>query len=173
MNELLRRRLECGCSQAAVCRAARVHPGDYVLMEKGKCSPFALGRWSTDARRLAHFYACTPEDLFPAHVREHPAGLAEVMELDERAKNALTATAEHFLDYLELSSVIKRVLATLTPREERVLRMRFGLDGQCAHTRAESGQDFEVSSERIRKIEAKALCKLRHPSRAKLLKAFL
>ena len=173
MTELLRRRLGCGCSQAEICRAARVHPGDYGLMEKGKCSPFALGRWSTDARRLAHFYGCTPEDLFPTHVHEHPAGLAEVMELDERAKNALTATAEHFLDYLELSSVIKRVLATLTPREEKVLRMRFGLDEQCAHTQAEVGQDFEVTRERIRQIEAKALRKLRHPGRAKLLEEFL
>ena len=67
----------------------------------------------------------------------------------------------------------RRVLATLAPREERVLKMRFGIGERANHTLEEVGQDFEVTRERIRQIEAKALRKLRHPSRSKRLKAFV
>ncbi len=66
-----------------------------------------------------------------------------------------------------------RVLATLTPREEKVLRMRFGIGEKSDHTLEEVGQDFSVTRERIRQIEAKALRKLRHPSRTKRLKSFV
>jgi RNA polymerase primary sigma factor len=94
----------------------------------------------------------------------------------------------HLGDFIEdkgvvspLEAVIKanlteqtaRVLATLTPREEKVLRMRFGIGEKSDHTLEEVGQDFEVTRERIRQIEAKALRKLRHPSRAKKLKSFV
>ncbi len=74
---------------------------------------------------------------------------------------------------INLSEQTRRVLATLTPREEKVLRMRFGIGEKSDHTLEEVGQDFFVTRERIRQIEAKALRKLRHPSRAKLLKAFI
>jgi len=67
----------------------------------------------------------------------------------------------------------RRVLATLAPREERVLKMRFGIGERANHTLEEVGQDFEVTRERIRQIEAKALRKLRHPSRSRLLKSFV
>ncbi len=72
-----------------------------------------------------------------------------------------------------LSDQTARVLATLTPREEKVLRMRFGIGEKSDHTLEEVGQDFAVTRERIRQIEAKALRKLRHPSRAKRLKSFV
>jgi len=67
----------------------------------------------------------------------------------------------------------RKVLATLTPREEKVLRMRFGIGEKSDHTLEEVGQDFFVTRERIRQIEAKALRKLRHPTRARKLKSFL
>jgi RNA polymerase primary sigma factor len=72
-----------------------------------------------------------------------------------------------------LSEQTARVLASLTPREEKVLRMRFGIGEKSDHTLEEVGQDFEVTRERIRQIEAKALRKLRHPSRSKKLKSFV
>ncbi|WP_268808675.1 RNA polymerase sigma factor RpoD [Pseudobacteriovorax antillogorgiicola] len=66
-----------------------------------------------------------------------------------------------------------KALATLTPREEKVLRMRFGIGERSDHTLEEVGQNFDVTRERIRQIEAKALRKLRHPSRSKKLRAFI
>ncbi|MEM1417381.1 MAG: RNA polymerase sigma factor RpoD, partial [Myxococcota bacterium] len=94
----------------------------------------------------------------------------------------------HLGDFIEDKSVVspveavingnledqtRRVLKTLTPREEKVLRMRFGIGEKSDHTLEEVGQDFEVTRERIRQIEAKALRKLRHPSRSKQLRSFV
>ena len=72
-----------------------------------------------------------------------------------------------------LSEATNEVLASLTPREERVLRMRFGIDMNTDHTLEEVGRQFDVTRERIRQIEAKALRKLRHPNRSERLKSFL
>lgn len=83
-----------------------------------------------------------------------------------------TSPTEAVVNY-NLSAQTRKVLATLAPREEKVLRMRFGIGEKSDHTLEEVGQDFEVTRERIRQIEAKALRKLRHPSRAKKLKSFI
>ena len=72
-----------------------------------------------------------------------------------------------------LAEQTRRVLSTLTPREEKVLKMRFGIGERSNHTLEEVGQDFDVTRERIRQIEAKALRKLRHPNRARVLRAFM
>jgi len=74
---------------------------------------------------------------------------------------------------LNLAEQTRKVLATLTPREEKVLRMRFGIGEKADHTLEEVGQDFLVTRERIRQIEAKALRKLRHPTRSRKLKSFI
>jgi len=74
---------------------------------------------------------------------------------------------------LNLSEQTRKVLATLTPREEKVLRMRFGIGEKSDHTLEEVGNDFDVTRERIRQIEAKALRKLRHPTRSRKLKYFI
>ena len=86
---------------------------------------------------------------------------------DEKASNPGDATS-----YSNLSELTRYALSTLTPREERVLRMRFGIDEKKDHTLEEVGQDFDVTRERIRQIEAKALRKLRHPTRSRLLRSF-
>ena len=72
-----------------------------------------------------------------------------------------------------LRDVCKDVLDTLTPREAKVLRMRFGIEMNTDHTLEEVGKQFDVTRERIRQIEAKALRKLRHPSRSEKLRSFL
>ncbi len=72
-----------------------------------------------------------------------------------------------------LGEATHEILASLTPREAKVLRMRFGIDMNTDHTLEEVGKQFDVTRERIRQIEAKALRKLRHPSRATYLKSFL
>ncbi len=72
-----------------------------------------------------------------------------------------------------LAEHTRELLATLAPREARVLRMRFGIGERSNRTLEEVGQDFDVTRERIRQIEAKALRKLRHPSRSRSLKGFL
>ena len=73
---------------------------------------------------------------------------------------------------MNLRDQTKKVLATLTPREEQVLRLRFGIGERSDHTLEEVGTRFAVTRERIRQIEAKALRKLRHPSRARRLRGF-
>ncbi len=75
--------------------------------------------------------------------------------------------------HANLRDATTRVLSTLTPREERVLRMRFGIGMNTDHTLEEVGQQFNVTRERIRQIEAKALRKLKHPSRSRNLRSFL
>ena len=72
-----------------------------------------------------------------------------------------------------LRETTTRVLASLAPREERVLRMRFGIGMNTDHTLEEVGQQFSVTRERIRQIEAKSLRKLKHPSRSRKLRSFL
>jgi RNA polymerase primary sigma factor len=83
-----------------------------------------------------------------------------------------TSPSENILNN-NLEEQTNKALATLTPREEKVLRMRFGIGEKSDHTLEEVGQNFDVTRERIRQIEAKALRKLRHPSRSKKLRAFI
>ena len=74
---------------------------------------------------------------------------------------------------MNLRETATRALASLTPREERIVRMRFGIGMNTDHTLQEVGQQFSLTRERIRQIEAKALRKLKHPSRSSVLRSFL
>ncbi|NMB76409.1 MAG: RNA polymerase sigma factor RpoD [Myxococcales bacterium] len=104
---------------------------------------------------------------------ETPIGEEEDSHLGDFIEDkAVTSPSEAVINQ-NLSEQTRRVLATLSPREEKVLRMRFGIGEKSDHTLEEVGQDFEVTRERIRQIEAKALRKLRHPSRSKRLRAFM
>ena len=104
---------------------------------------------------------------------ETPIGDEEDSHLGDfiEDKNAVQPLEAATLSNLRESTT--RVLATLTPREERVLRMRFGIGMNTDHTLEEVGQQFSVTRERIRQIEAKALRKLKHPSRSRKLRSFL
>jgi RNA polymerase primary sigma factor len=104
---------------------------------------------------------------------ETPIGEEEDSHLGDFIEDKNTASPVESAININLADQVKKVLGTLTPREERVLRMRFGVGEKSDHTLEEVGQDFEVTRERIRQIEAKALRKLRHPSRSKRLKTFI
>ena len=79
----------------------------------------------------------------------------------------------HEVEHADLSEKIKTVLSTLSPREESIIRMRFGLGEERDYTLEEIGEGLDVTRERIRQIEAKALSRLRHPARARNLEGFL
>jgi len=103
---------------------------------------------------------------------ETPIGEEEDSHLGDFIEDKRVASPVDAVINLNLSEQTRKALATLTPREEKVLRMRFGIGEKADHTLEEVGQDFTVTRERIRQIEAKALRKLRHPSRRKELKSF-
>ncbi len=104
---------------------------------------------------------------------ETPIGEEEDSHLGDFIEDKSVVSPSEAVISLNLAEQTRKVLATLTPREEKVLRMRFGIGEKSDHTLEEVGQDFEVTRERIRQIEAKALRKLRHPSRSKRLKSFM
>jgi RNA polymerase primary sigma factor len=103
---------------------------------------------------------------------EAPAGSEDEAQLADFVEYKNVVAADDAIIATDLAAQTRKVLATLTPREERILRMRFGIGENAEHTLEEVGNTFSVTRERIRQIEAKALRKLRHPSRGKRLKAF-
>jgi RNA polymerase primary sigma factor len=103
---------------------------------------------------------------------ESPAGPEDDAQLGDFVEDKSVIAADDALVATDLAEQTRRVLATLTPREEKILRMRFGIGERSEHTLEEVGDSFSVTRERIRQIEAKALRKLRHPSRGDVLKSF-
>jgi RNA polymerase primary sigma factor len=104
---------------------------------------------------------------------ESPVGEEEDSSLSDFIEDKSAVSPQEAVIHSNLAEQTREVLATLAPREARVLRMRFGIGERSNHTLEEVGQDFDVTRERIRQIEAKALRKLRHPSRSRVLKPFL
>jgi len=104
---------------------------------------------------------------------ETPIGEEEDSHLGDFIEDKKILSPSEAVVGMSLTEQTRKVLATLTPREEKVLRMRFGIGERADHTLEEVGQDFDVTRERIRQIEAKALKKLRHPSRSKRLRPFI
>ncbi len=104
---------------------------------------------------------------------ETPIGDDDDSHLGDFIEDQSTLAPSDAATYASLRDVTKEVLDTLTPREAKVLRMRFGIEMSTDHTLEEVGKQFDVTRERIRQIEAKALRKLRHPSRSERLKSFL
>ena len=124
---------------------------------------------------------CIPEDKIQKVLKiakepislETPIGEDEDSSLSEFIEDANALSPVDFATFAGLKDATKEVLESLTPREAKVLRMRFGIDMNTDHTLEEVGKQFDVTRERIRQIEAKALRKLRHPSRAEKLHSFM
>lgn len=104
---------------------------------------------------------------------ESPIGDDEDSRIGDFIGDTNTISPSEVAVYSSLRELTREVLASITPREAKVLRMRFGIEMNTDHTLEEVGRQFEVTRERIRQIEAKALRKLRHPTRAELLSVFL
>lgn len=104
---------------------------------------------------------------------ETPIGEEEDSHLGDFIEDKKVISPSKAVSNHNLGEQTRKVLTSLTPREEKVLRMRFGIGEKSDHTLEEVGRDFNVTRERIRQIEAKALRKLRHPSRSKKLKSFV
>jgi RNA polymerase primary sigma factor len=104
---------------------------------------------------------------------ETPIGEEEDSHLKDFIEDRAAVSPVEAVIHVNLREQTQAVLKTLTPREEKVLKMRFGVGGGSEHTLEEVGQSFTVTRERIRQIESKALRKLRHPSRSKMLRVFL
>ena len=126
---------------------------------------------------IAEYLGTTPEKIKEA-IRaaqepvslETPIGEEEDSHLGDFIPDESALTPQDAASQVMLKEQLNSVLATLTPREEKVIRLRFGLDDGRPRTLEEVGEEFDVTRERIRQIEAKALRKLRHPSRSKRLK---
>ena len=104
---------------------------------------------------------------------ETPIGDDDDSHLGDFIEDQSTVAPNDAAIFASLRNVTKDVLDTLTPRKAKVLRMRFGIEMNTDHTLEEVGKQFDVTRERIRQIEAKALRKLRHPSRSERLRSFL
>ena len=104
---------------------------------------------------------------------ETPIGDDEDSHLGDFIEDTAAVSPLESATSSSLAEATHQILASLTPREAKVLRMRFGIDMNTDHTLEEVGKQFDVTRERIRQIEAKALRKLRHPSRANYLRSFL
>jgi RNA polymerase primary sigma factor len=103
---------------------------------------------------------------------ETPVSDDEDTHLSDLIEDKNAPVPQESVIFHDLIQQLDKILSTLTPKEERVIRMRFGIGEKCDHTLEEVGQVFDVTRERIRQIEAKALRKLRHPSRSRRLKCF-
>ena len=104
---------------------------------------------------------------------ETPIGEEENSHLEDFLEDKTAVSPSDTATYQSLQEQISGVLKTLTPREEKIIKMRFGFEDGSEHTLEQVGQAFAVTRERIRQIEAKALRKLRHPGRSNRLRAFL
>ena len=104
---------------------------------------------------------------------ETPVGSDEDCQLRDFLEDDKAPPPDEEVVSISLVRQVRKVLSTLSPREEKILRMRFGIGETCDHTLEEVGRDFAVTRERIRQIEAKALRKLRHPSKSRMLKSFV
>lgn len=182
-NRLKERREALGMTQPEFALAANVSLTAYRELEALRRSPQMHGdgcwRWRDIALQLARFHCVEPEELFPPAVLKVETPVAsrrvngdDLFPLLSAHQQQLIEGPEVAQERTELGEKLRRALAELRPRDAEVLRRRFGLDGGEEQTLEQIGAEFELSRDRIRQIEARALRTLRHPSRAEPLRAF-
>ena len=174
-NVLKRQRVASGLTQAQLAQAIGLTAGCSVgQLETLQVHPKGRGRknWTPTAKKLARYFGVELEILFPLWLYELHTPVA-VKEMNAEAMYRLLSEPptpqtlpDEAVQQIENMDTVKKVLATLTPREERVLRLRYGIGNEPEHSLEEVAEQFDQTRERIRQIEAKALRKLRHPSRA-------
>jgi len=136
------------------------------------------GEFNHKVKKLAEFLNVNPFDLFPFQFLEDSLQKNTIeRDYDEAEVKCLIGTEETNPEVLAISSerdaVLTEIIGTLTPREERVIRMRFGLGGGDTYTYEEAGKVFGITRERIRQIEAKAIRKMKHPKRNEKLREYV
>jgi RNA polymerase primary sigma factor len=140
--------------------------------------------WDAIGEKLLKLTGLTLDEIFPlelatSQMLERPLKWALIRDVEPEQltaaheRLALPAAQEAILEREDLKEQIARTLGMLTPRQERVMRYRFGLDGQDAHTLAETARHLKLSPERIRQIEANALRRLRHKAYRKYLEPYV
>jgi RNA polymerase sigma factor (sigma-70 family) len=172
-------------SVAAFCRHYGLWDGQVGRLLSLEDNPYRRGcrrgQLRSVAERLCEIARVVPEDLFPPslYVGMVPSSMVTEIPADRlmplsSAPKLLTAPAqEDLVSQNELARDLENVLATLPPREQKVVRMRFGLDNGDESALEVVAEALNVSAERVRQIEARALRRLRHPSRARRLRTFL
>ena len=140
-------------------------------MQHGGYARQSRARSRTSLAQSAFQYIC-PKSLTKLTALDTTIGEEEDSHLGDFIKDETVVGPEDAASYAMLQEQIKKLLGTLTEREQRVLILRFGLEDGKSRTLEEVGREFKVTRERIRQIEAKALRKLRHPSRARMLKGY-
>lgn len=165
-------------SKGAVYEFVALKKSPFVTRRLGRSGRTPAAFWSRPARMLADALMCEPADLFSEALLAERASTVAQLELDaadvvrigSAAARQLAAPPDEILEQKEARASVRRLLSTLTPREERVMRMRFGIGCERVYTLDEVGEYFNVTRERIRQIEGKAIRKLRHPLRSKILR---
>ena len=176
-NQIYKRRKALGLTQAQVAAVSEMSLPEFQKLENCTGSPLdRMGNWSKQAISLSNFFCEEPELIFSEDVLSVKKSkiTAEINKntLLAQTQCKLLETGMDNIEKMELSEATRKALSSLTVREEKVLRMRFGIGENSDHTLEETSKDFNICSDRIRQIEAKALRKLRHPSRANKLEDF-
>jgi RNA polymerase sigma factor (sigma-70 family) len=173
-----------GRNSAEVCREIKINQAVFGKLLNLRISPFKKyctteeRTYTRAARAIAKHFKILPEDMFPESLYslelpdkvERSYASVELLPLLAAARMpTLLSSPEEETEKIELKSVLEELLHTVTPREERIIRMRFGLEDGEEHTLNDVASVFNLTTERIRQIETRALRKLRHPSRSEKL----
>lgn len=161
-------------STRSFCEHYKIPYGTFCKLINLKMSPLATGgKYRPSVITICEVINCLPEELFSQNQLDLELETNQFTKTVNEAEMMFTLqnqtvqlSLEEMVDNDRIPSEIEKALDTLTPREKKILSLRFGLDGNEAHTLEQCANQFDVNRERIRQIEAKALIKLRHRSRS-------